>query len=204
MKRMRGFTLIEVLVAMVLISMIGVLGWKFLQTVDTTRSSLTTFQQEDETWHATWRQWLLDLDYQFDSQPSHFHSDGYKAYWIRQHDNVLSVVAWKVQEGILMRWEKPIDLAKANLRLEPEESQEARAWLAQGTVGAGNVTQWSPVQGLTIQVFVDTWINPTSVSSESRLQGFAAATAKQKAVRFIFDVGNDQKIVWDKAQRGIL
>jgi general secretion pathway protein J len=154
----RGFTLVEVLVALALMALLASLSWQGIASVaDAKRSS-------DERVNQTLRagtvmaQWEQDLAQLHDTSivPT-LSFDGATLRLVRRRDEGVQVVAWALRDGRWMRWTSPV-VARA----EPLQEQ----WIAsQQLLGnePGQMTLLDEVEAWQVYFYrVNAWSNAQS------------------------------------------
>jgi general secretion pathway protein J len=168
----RGFTLVEVLVALALMALLASLSWQGIASVaDAKRSS-------DEHVNQTLRagtvmaQWEQDLAQLHDTSivPT-LSFDGATLRLVRRRDEGVQVVAWALRDGRWMRWTSPV-VARA----EPLQEQ----WIAsQQLLGnePGQMTLLDDVDAWQVYFYrVNAWSNAQS-SAGAALAPPGAASA---------------------------
>lgn len=106
MRSSRGFTLIEVLVALVVMSTMAMMAWRGLDALLKNREIAQTHLDQSARLQTVLAQWEQDLRQIQDSggvEPLNF--DGASLRLTRQHPQGIQVVAWVVRDGALHRWE---------------------------------------------------------------------------------------------------
>lgn len=180
MKQLRGFTLIEMLVAIAVMSLLAVLSWRSLDGMN--RAQTYTRQRADQLMRlqAAVGQWNADLDAITDTQEvDALEFDGRLLRLTRRDSSEtgldspgVRVVAWTRMNGQWMRWQSaPLqhrdDLARAWQRAalwgQGSVSDDAQRRSADSAVAVATIDQW--------QLFYhrgETWANPlSSVGTES-------------------------------------
>lgn len=101
----RGFTLIEVLVALVIMAMMSVMAWRAVSTLSTTRDATEAHMDSAETIGTLVRQWELDLrEVQDSKQVTALSFDGATLRLTRRTTKGLQMVSWQIRDGRLTRW----------------------------------------------------------------------------------------------------
>jgi len=102
---MRGFTLIEVLVALVIMAMMSVMAWRAVSALTTTRDVTEAHMDSAETIATLVRQWELDMrEVQDSKQVSALTFDGATLRLTRRSAKGLQLVTWQIRDGRLSRW----------------------------------------------------------------------------------------------------
>jgi len=170
MSSQRGFTLIEVMVAMAIMALIGAMSWAGLDVLIRSQHQVQAHGLQTAQMQIALQQWSLDLDqawYPDGTEPMGW--DG-KAFRLMrrapQTQQGVVVVAWAVrstQEGsYLMRWQSQPFIAMEQWR---QAWEQASNW-ARSTEQAQDV-QLMPATQLDIFVWSgNTWVN--GLSSETQ------------------------------------
>lgn len=197
MPAVRGFTLIEVLVALTIMAVMAALGWQSIDTMVRTQS--LTRAQGDATQRlvAGLEQWSRDLDeMQLDATLSEsLQFDGLVLRLVRRnHANAgggagLRVVAWAVRPGgehtEWVRWQSPVVSDSGSLR---QAWERAALWARGGNMASDqgdSATAVAPTQRW--QVFFHrggSWVNPQSAAADT---GSASPAMAPDAVRLVLD-----------------
>jgi general secretion pathway protein J len=115
MRRIRGFTLIEVLVALVVMSTMAMMAWRGLDALIKSREIAQTNLDQSARLQTVLAQWEQDLRQIQDSgSVEALNFDGASLRLTRQHRQGIQVVVWAVRGGALNRWEsKPVQTVGA-------------------------------------------------------------------------------------------
>ncbi|MBB2484917.1 prepilin-type N-terminal cleavage/methylation domain-containing protein [Mitsuaria sp. WAJ17] len=123
-----GFTLIEVMVALVVLSVMALMGWRgieaMLRTREIAQANLETTARL-QTVLAQWEQDLQQLEEGRDSGVDALSFDGATLRITRHRPEGLQLVAWGVREGSLYRWESRIARTRGELQTAWAQSQQA-------------------------------------------------------------------------------
>jgi general secretion pathway protein J len=107
--RPAGFTLVEVLVALVVMATMAAMAWRGIDALVRSREVAQGHLAQTARLQTVMAQWEVDLRALQDShssiQPLAF--DGGNLVLTRQADAGLQVVVWSLREGALWRWESP-------------------------------------------------------------------------------------------------
>ncbi len=175
MRRHSGFTLVEVMVALLVMSLMSVLAWRgldgLLKSRDITQSHLQ-HSARLQTVVAQWEQDLLALQDSGNAPALSF--DGATLRITRQRPSGMQVVAWSLRNGGLYRWEdRPVQTVAA-LQESLQRSQQS---LSQ------DKTQLLTIEGVSgWQMFFyrgNGWSN--AQSSDDQASPVAAASAASAA-----------------------
>lgn len=105
----RGFTLVEVLVALVIMATMAAMAWRGIDALVRSREIAQAHLAHTARLQTVLAQWEVDLRALQDSrssvQPLAF--DGGNLVLTRQATDGLQVVVWSLREGSLWRWESP-------------------------------------------------------------------------------------------------
>lgn len=109
MKPARGFTLVEVLVALVIMATMAVMAWRGIDALVRSRDIAQQRLAQATRLQTVLAQWETDLRAVQNSHstvaPVTF--DGSNLVLTRQAENGLQIVVWRLREGSLWRWESP-------------------------------------------------------------------------------------------------
>jgi len=120
--RCRGFTLVEVLVAVVIMAVIAAMGWQGVSAMVRARDIGAASSDRTLRLSAVIGQWEQDLGAVYDSTvvPG-LQFDGASLRLVRRTDGGVQLVVWAVRDGRWQRWPGPVVQRSAALR---------EAWLA--------------------------------------------------------------------------
>ena len=124
-RRQGGFTLVEVLVALVIMATMAVMAWRGIDALLKSRDISQGHLDQTMRLQTVVAQWELDLRALQDSQvtaPLSF--DGASLRLTRQQPLGMQVVVWSVRGGRLLRWEGPVVQTVAALTGSVERSQQ--------------------------------------------------------------------------------
>jgi len=110
MKRARGFTLVEVLVALVVMATMAAMAWQGIDALVRSREIAQQRLAQTARLQTVLAQWEVDLRAVQDSHDSNVPPvafDGGNLMLTRQAANGLQVVVWSLRDGSLWRWESP-------------------------------------------------------------------------------------------------
>lgn len=166
----RGFTLVEVLVALVILSIVAGLSWQAVDGMARSRDAVQRAMDRSLTQAtalAQWEQDLATLLIEAPMPPVHF--DGVRLRLVRARPEGAQLVVWSLRQGLWQRW------ASAPTVLETElVAQWAAAQQMLGTE-PGHVTLARDAQGWQLYFFRgNAWSNAQS-SGDLVTAGVAAA-----------------------------
>lgn len=129
MKTARGFTLVEVLVALVVMATMAAMAWRGIDALVKSREIAQVRLAQTARLQTVLAQWEVDLRALQNSHgnvaPIAF--DGGNLVLTRQAPQGLQVVVWSLREGSLWRWESP------SLRTQQELEDQRQRGLQQLT-----------------------------------------------------------------------
>lgn len=129
--RQHGFTLVEVLVALVVMATMAGMAWRGIDALVKSREIAQAHLAQTARLQTVLAQWEVDLRALQDShssvEPLAF--DGGNLVLTRQAPAGLEVVVWSLREGSLWRWESPTVRTVRDLE---EQRQRGLQQLAQG------------------------------------------------------------------------
>lgn len=107
--RQRGFTLVEVLVALVVMATMAAMAWRGIDALVRSREIAQTRLAQTARLQTVLAQWEVDLRALQDShgQVDPLVFDGGNLVLTRQAPQGLQVVVWSLRENSLWRWESP-------------------------------------------------------------------------------------------------
>ena len=144
MNRPRGFTLVEVLVALVLMAIMSGLAWRGLDAMLRSREITQASIERSATLQTALAQWEQDWSQIQDSGlivPAQAF-DGQRLRLTRRHPQGLQVVTWYVAGGQLSRWASPPVTGLADLRRAWERSEQSLTLASQRLVVFEGVSGW--------------------------------------------------------------
>jgi general secretion pathway protein J len=120
MKADRGFTLVEVLVALVVMATMAAMAWRGIDALIKSREIAQARLAQTARLQTVLAQWEVDLRAVQDSHstvpPVAF--DGGNLVLTRQAPTGLQVVVWSLREGSLWRWESPAQRTVEDLQAQ--------------------------------------------------------------------------------------
>lgn len=201
---LRGFTLIEVLVALAVMALLAMLSWRSIDGMSRTQSLTRERADHVLRLQGAMGQWIADLDAVTNTQevsPLDFDGRGLRLTRRDATESGLNspgvrVVAWAVRNGQWMRWQSPAlqhrdDLARA--------WQRAAVWTqgmgpdtptresSDSAVAVATIDQW--------QIYYhrgETWGNP--LSSAGNEAGSSAAANLPNGVRLVLTLSPGQPV----------
>ena len=193
--RARGFTLVELLVAISILAMVAVLGWRGLDGIVRARSALTEQMEVTRGMQLAFAQMQSDCEHMADSalldKRTFLLSDNdrmtlVRTSFIENEPMRLQVVAYRIKDGMLTRRESigTRDLVQLDVLWTAATSDAdttAPVTLQAGVTGMTILTwsnnQWrqGPPPSRDTQVLVDT---PTGLQVSLQVRGVEAAMVK--------------------------
>lgn len=159
-----GFTLVEVLIALVLMALMTGLAWRGLDAMLRSRELTQQSIDRSSVLQTALAQWEQDLEQVQPSglvgQPLAF--DGLHLRFTRRSSQGLQVVVWSLQEGQWSRWASAPVTTLAALRQAWERSQQPLVLAGERLVVLRGVTDWQ------LYYFWDNaWANAMSTGGEA-------------------------------------
>ncbi|WP_374437361.1 type II secretion system protein J [Inhella sp.] len=154
----RGFTLVEVLVALLILALMATLAWRGVDGMLRARDISQAQLDRSARLHTVMAQWQQDLEQVQDTQliPA-LRFDGRHLRLTRRQPEGLQVVVWWLAEGKLQRWASaPVRNLQA-LRQSFEESQQPLALASRSLSTLEGVAGWQMAY-----YFNNAWANAQS------------------------------------------
>lgn len=121
----RGFTLVEVLVALLIMAVIAAMGWQGIAGMARARDIGAAASERTLRLAAVIGQWEQDLAAVYDSPLVPGVSfDGAALRLVRRSEGGVQVVAWQLREGRWLRWAGPVVQRAGELQLAFQTSQQ--------------------------------------------------------------------------------
>jgi len=187
-RQARGFTLVELLVALFVMAILAGLAWQGVDAMLRTRESTRVSLEATLRLNTVVMQWEQDLAALHESPavPA-LQFDGRTLRLTRTSPGGVQVVAWAVHDGAWWRWTSP-----PTTRGEPLQQY----WLASQQLQGGEPGQLRAVEGVTgWQLYFyrsNGWSNAQSTGNRSTRGPGRAATAEAEAlpegVRLVIDL----------------
>ncbi len=141
MARRPGFTLVEVLVALLIMAVIAAMGWQGVASMVRSREIGTAASERTLRLSALVGQWEQDLAAVYDSpQVPGLSFDGAALRIARRVDDGVQIVVWSLREGVWRRWTSPSATRQGDLQ---------QAWLASQQLQGPETGQMRLLDGVT-------------------------------------------------------
>lgn len=107
--RASGFTLVEVLVALLIMSVLAVMGWQGVDAMARARAQTSAAAERTLRLSSVVGQWEADLQALYDSPAqTALDFDGAALTLVRRAGNGVQVVVWSLRDGLWRRWASPV------------------------------------------------------------------------------------------------
>ena len=137
----RGFTLVEVLVALVIMAVVAAMGWQGVAGMSRAREIATAASERTLRLSAVVGQWEADLAAVYDSpQVPGLSFDGASLRIARRTEDGVQLVVWSLREGFWRRWPGPVSRRAGELQ---------QAWLASQQLQGNEPGQLQLLEGVT-------------------------------------------------------
>jgi general secretion pathway protein J len=186
----RGFTLVEVLVALALMALLATVAWRGVASMAQAKQTADARVEETLRLGTVMAQWEQDLQQLHDTQlvPA-LSFDGATLRLVRRRAGGLQVVAWSLREGRWSRWTSPLATSAQGLQ---------DAWLSsQQLLGnePGNLTLVEGLGGWQVYFYRNNaWTNAQSSgdvvnAANPGVAGAGAAPAPAQVQRAVLPTG---------------
>jgi general secretion pathway protein J len=137
----RGFTLVEVLVALVIMAVVAAMGWQGVAGMVRSREIGAAASERTLRLSALVGQWEQDLAAVYDSaQVPGLSFDGAALRIARRTEGGVQLVVWSLREGVWRRWPGPVSRHAGELQ---------QAWLASQQLQGNEAGQLRLLDGVT-------------------------------------------------------
>ena len=137
----RGFTLVEVLVALVIMAVVAAMGWQGVSGMARAREIATAASERTLRLSAVVGQWEADLAAVYDSpQVPGLSFDGASLRIARRTEDGVQLVVWSLRDGLWRRWPGPVSRRVGELQ---------QAWLASQQLQGNEPGQLQLIEGVT-------------------------------------------------------
>lgn len=141
--RQHGFTLVEVLVALLIMGVIAAMGWQGVGAMSTARERNAVASERTLRLQTVIGQWEHDLQAVYDSpRLPGLHFDGAALRLARRTEGGVQVVVWSLREGVWRRWASPALLTQGELEQTWMTSFQLQGQEAGQLKLLDNVTGW--------------------------------------------------------------
>lgn len=138
-----GFTLIEVIVALVLMGVMTVMAWRAVSALTGSREHNEAAMDRAETLQTLMRQWELDLrEVQDSTLVPALSFDGATMRLTRRRETGLQLISWQLREGRLSRWESTPATGREALQEAWFRSQQLSAEELRALPGLNGIAGW--------------------------------------------------------------
>lgn len=121
----RGFTLVEVLVALLIMSVLAVMGWQGVDAMSRARLQTSAAAERTLRLSTVLGQWEADLQALYDSPAqTALDFDGAALTLVRRADSGVQVVVWSLRDGRWRRWASPVLADRAALAQTVERARQ--------------------------------------------------------------------------------
>jgi general secretion pathway protein J len=142
-QRQRGFTLIEVLVSLLILSVLAATSWKGMDSISTARQVADGNLQQTLRLHSVMTQMELDLGQVMDtSLVNGLQFDGAHLRLTRRSAEGVQVVVWYLQRGRLLRWGSPVTSKVGELQKYWMSAYQLRGREPGTLIALKGVEQW--------------------------------------------------------------
>jgi len=189
-----GFTLVEVLVALVIMAVVAAMGWQGVSGMTRAREIASAASERTLRLSALVGQWEQDLAATFDSPlvPG-LSFDGSALRIARRAEGGVQIVVWSLREGVWRRWTSPLVTRVGELQQVWQASQQLQGQEAGQLRLADGVSAW--------QIFFwrgQGWSNAQSSGD------VALATSTQTPAVSALPASAASGVATGKAQRSLL
>ena len=138
-----GFTLVEVLVALVIMAVVAAMGWQGVAGMTRAREIASAASERTLRLSALVGQWEQDLAATFDSPlvPG-LSFDGSALRIARRAEGGVQIVVWSLREGVWRRWTSPLVTRVGELQQVWQASQQLQGQEAGQLRLADGVSAW--------------------------------------------------------------
>ena len=142
--RPRGFTLVEVLVALLVMSLLAVMAWQGVDGMLRSRDASQEHLERTLRLNTALAQWQLDLaSVQQTPVVPGLRFDGASLQLTRRATGGLQLVVWSLQGGRWLRWSAPPTASSRDLREHWLRSQQLQGGEAGQVVVLDGVASWN-------------------------------------------------------------
>ncbi len=147
MKRSRGFTLIEVLIALLVLALMAVMAWRGIAALVTSRDVAQSHLDASMKLQTVLQQFEQDVQAVRTTPPDAgatqtLSFDGASLRIVRKQPEGLQLVSWTLRQGHLYRWAGPIVQRQADLQAAEQQSLRFEAGDARRIDVAEGLSDW--------------------------------------------------------------
>ncbi len=140
-RRSAGFTLVEVLVALLIMAVMAAMGWQGVSVMARAREIGSAASDRTLRLSALIGQWEADLAAIYDSpQVPGVSFDGSALRLARRSEGGVQIVVWSLREGVWRRWASPLAVRTGDLQ---------QAWIASQQLQGNEPGQLRLLDGVT-------------------------------------------------------
>ncbi len=142
---LRGFTLVEVLVSLVILSVMAATAWKGMDGITRAREVAEGQLKQTLRLQSVMTQWDADMAAVIDTSTlpgGHFEYDGARLRFTRRAAGGVHVVVWGLRDGQLERWAAPVVTQVGDIEAQWKKSYQLRGKEPGTLVALKGVEQW--------------------------------------------------------------
>jgi general secretion pathway protein J len=204
-ERSKGFTLVEVLVALVVMATMAVMAWRGIDAIMRSRDISQASLDRSNRLQTVLAQWEQDLrSIQDSGSVTALSFDGGSLRLTRKAPLGMQVIAWSVNNGHLYRWESPQVQTVAALQENYQRSQQSLTQESSQLTALDGVISWQMYfyrgNGWSNAASADDVTTEVSTTSTGTTSGATTTTA---TVRKVLPTGARMILQFDPATSGL-